>query len=666
MLLNDQTYITDGFNSLPVEVVKMSVSEWAENKRFIPSELSPRPGFWSNTWNPHFVEIMDCLSDNSPIQQTTLMKGAQIGATTAAENWIGYTIDESPAPFFYLTADKDLAESAMEVKISALVNHCGLSDKIKASDPTSRRTGSTKTLKEFTGGFIRAVGANNPGKLRAISVKRFYADELDGMPDTVGDEGDPVRLAQKRTNAYGKRRKMFFTSTPTIKQTSKIDRLYKEGDERQRYVPCPHCEFKQTLVMKGKQEDGREYGLNIEVDKDGYLIPEEVFYICCECGAAIYDHHKPAMFANANQVVDGTPYAEWRPTSRAKDDFTRSYHLNALYSPLGMYSWVDIAREFTEVFDVVTGRVKDVDGYKSFVNTITGLPWEERGEAPTFERVITHRRAIYGRNQIPNKAALLETGSPVVMLTAAADVHKTRIDIEILGWCADGRSFSVDWRHLEPEENKTVEDADSLMWFKLADIIENERWVSDDGRSYPIKLTLVDAGYATDSVRSFCGRYSSGVIPIFGRDSMRKTAALKNFFFHDKTHAADINVTLYKDRLASWLRSDWRDGEDQPMGYPNYPHDYGDDYFREYEAEQKMVEKSRKTGEVIGYNWIKIPNKPNHAWDCRVYNMAALDMFALQVTRELNEDPKELRIDYAAFWKWAVEFGEGVLWVDVN
>ena len=652
ILESDADYIRRGFLSLPFEMVKIRVSEWAEQKRFIPSEFSPKPGYWSNDWNPHFVEIMDALSDDSPIQQVTLMKSAQIGATTAAENWIGYTIDESPAPFFYLTADKDLAESAMEQKISALILHCGLSEKIKASDPTSRRTGSTKSLKEFAGGFIRAVGANNPGKLRSISVKRFYGDELDGMPDTVGEEGDPIRLALKRTNAYGRRRKIFFTSTPAIMQTSKINRLYKLGDQRQRFVPCPHCGHMQVLTMKGTKEDGTRFGLNIEIDEDGYLIPESVFYICADCGTAIFEHHKPEMFKKG----------EWRPTARARDNVTRSYHINALYSPLGMYSWEDIAREFVEVFDIAKDRIKDLEGYKSFVNTILGLPWEERGEAPTYERVITHRRAIYSRNKIPNESALRETGSQIAMLTAAADVHKTRIDIEIVGWCVDGRSYSIDWRHLEPEEGKTVEDLDSDMWKKLADILENERWTAEDGRSYGIMLTLIDAGYATDSVRRFCSNYSAGVLPIFGRDSMRKTSAMKNFYFHEKTNAADINVTLYKDRLASWLRSDWRDGELQPVGYPNYPSDYGDDFFREYEAEHKLAEKSRKTGQIIGYTWQKVPNKPNHAWDCRVYNMAALDMYALEITRELSGDAKALTINYADFWRWAIENGDGILW----
>lgn len=648
MLLTDFDYLKQKFNSLPCEAIKKTVSEWAEEKRFLPKELSPRPGFWDNSWNPHFIEIMDCLGDDSYIQELWLMKSAQIGATTAAENWIGYTIDESPTSFMYLTADDGLAETAMTLKVDALINHCGLSHLIKANTPNTKRSGNTKLTKEFPGGFIKAVGANAPGKLRAISVQRFYADELDGMPDRVGDEGDPVKLAEKRTNAYGRRRKKFFTSTPTIKQTSKISAGYETGDKRQRFVPCPHCNHMQTLVMKGKHEDGRVYGLYFEIDSGGRLKPETVVYVCMECGGFMKEHHKPQMFLRA----------EWRPTALAKNKFTRSYHINALYSPITMFSWIDIANEFVDCFNIKNGRVKDIEKYQVFQNTILGIPWEERGEAPSYERVIAHRRGIYRRNEIPNHYALQETGSNILMLTMTADVHKERIDVEVLGWCKDGRSYSIDWRHLEGDTDNLQGSA----WVDLRELIENTEWVSDDDRRYRVMLTLVDAGYRTDSVKKFCEEYACGVIPIFGRDTIRKTSSTRNFYFHEKTYAADVNVTLYKDRLAAWLRSDWNDGELQPMGYPNYPEDYGDDYFREYEAEHKVVQKHSKTGQVYGYSWEKLPNKDNHAWDCRVYNMAALDMFALEILRDINEDPKLTIINYAEFWEWAIENGEGLLW----
>ncbi|MCK4960455.1 MAG: hypothetical protein KAT00_13675, partial [Planctomycetes bacterium] len=54
----------------------------------------------------------------------------------------------------------------------------------------------------------------------------------------------------------------------------------------------------------------------------------------------------------------------------------------------------------------------------------------------------------------------------------------------------------------------------------------------------------------------------------------------------------------------------------------------------------------------IGFYWMKISESaPNHAWDCRVYNMAALDIIIFTTcASQLGIEA----IDYAAFWEWAI------------
>jgi phage terminase large subunit GpA-like protein len=63
---------------------------------------------------------------------------------------------------------------------------------------------------------------------------------VDGFPSDVDGEGDPVALAERRTTTFA-RRKILLTSTPTVKDFSRIEAEYLRSDQRRFYVPCPKC-----------------------------------------------------------------------------------------------------------------------------------------------------------------------------------------------------------------------------------------------------------------------------------------------------------------------------------------------------------------------------------------------------------------------------------------
>jgi phage terminase large subunit GpA-like protein len=642
--MRDAQWLDEAVGGLTDEVLRLLMSEWAAAERYLPPELTSKPGAWDNNYTPYLTEPMDCLSANSATRKVVVMKGAQIGATTGLiENNIGYTIKHDPSGMLYVSADKELTKMGVEVKVDRMLASCGLKDRIQSADEGSRKTGNTSSKKEFPGGFLLAVGAQNPGKLRSMSVKKMLLDELDGFPDKLGNEGDPVKIAEQRTKAFEAVRSILYLSTPLVTQTSKINKLYKRGDQRKYFVPCKECNHMQPLVWQGKKEDGSKYGVTFDVTDKGVLIEDSVGYICENCGG-IWRNYDKAWFL---------PRGEWRPTADTQERGLRSYHMPGMLSPPGMCSWTGMVYDYLDAWDAVAGRVKDIEALKTFYNTGLGLPWEERGEAPKYEVIVSHRRLDYSRSEVPNGMALIETGAPVVLLTCAVDVHKTRLDVEIIGWCVHGRSYSIDWRHLEGDTDDT--DSPGSPWTALREIIEREVFVADDDRKYQVQLTLVDAGYKTDTVYQFCKEYETGVYPIMGRDAPPKHARFREFDDYDNKMGArsfNINVTLYKDRLAAWLKRDWYEGELQPVGYPNYPQDYGDDYFREYEAESKKEKLNSKTNQRMGFYWVKTsPNAPNHAWDCRVYNMAALDIIVFTVcSTELGIDA----IDYNTFWEWAV------------
>ncbi len=125
---------------------RIRVSEWAEQKRFLPQGLTSMPGPWRNEVTPYLTEIMDCFSMSSPVQKVAIMKGTQLGFTVGVgENWIGYMIDDVPGPMLFVSGDKTMAEAAIEVRVDRMIETAGLQGKIfsQAEKAHKKKTGDT-------------------------------------------------------------------------------------------------------------------------------------------------------------------------------------------------------------------------------------------------------------------------------------------------------------------------------------------------------------------------------------------------------------------------------------------------------------------------------------------------------------------------------------------
>ena len=76
----------------------LTVSEWADQHRPLSSRASAEPGRYRMARTPYLREITDALSPRHPAQRISFMKAAQVGATEAGNNWIGYVIHHAPRP----------------------------------------------------------------------------------------------------------------------------------------------------------------------------------------------------------------------------------------------------------------------------------------------------------------------------------------------------------------------------------------------------------------------------------------------------------------------------------------------------------------------------------------------------------------------------------------
>jgi phage terminase large subunit GpA-like protein len=156
------------------------------------------------------------------------MKGAQLGATEAALNWLGYIIHHAPGLALLVMPSLDMARRNTRTRLDPMIEATPvLRDAIAA--PRSRDAYNSAFTKSFPGGMLVMTGANSAAALRSTPARYLALDEVDGFPPDCGGEGDPVALAIARTVTFAGRRKILLTSTPTVAGVSRIE---KEGGHR--------------------------------------------------------------------------------------------------------------------------------------------------------------------------------------------------------------------------------------------------------------------------------------------------------------------------------------------------------------------------------------------------------------------------------------------------
>jgi phage terminase large subunit GpA-like protein len=107
-----------------------------------------------------------------------------------------------------------------------------------------------------------------------------------------------------------------------------------------------------------------------------------------------------------------------------------------------------------------------------------------------------------------------------------------------------------------------------------------------------------------------------------------------------------------KDRISNaFMNLNWNENERQPAWYPNFADDFRDDYFLQFEAEERVDVKDQ-FGRWLKTIWKPFFGKPNHALDTYCYNLAALEIYAKDWCRiQLGLDA----LDWEAFWESAKE-----------
>ena len=377
---------------------KLSVSEWADKRRVLDEKTSAQPGQWKTSATPYLKGIMDAFNDPE-IEEVIFVKPTQVGGTEAMMNMLGYCIEQDPSSALVVYPTLDLAEYASKNRIQPMVDLCrNLKQKYYISD-------SKRLELQFDGMYVVLSGANSPASLASRPCRYLFLDEVDKFPVNAGKEADPISLARERTKTYTYNKKIFQTSTPTLSKGN-IWKAHKAADEqRENYVPCPHCGFMQ--ILKFPQIKWREGASDDEARDTSW-------YECEKCNAKITDGYKIQMLRAG----------EWRAIKKAERPRKVSFRINTLYSP-----WVrfgDIAYEFLKSKDFP-------ELLQNFINSWLAEPWQETRQKMDSD-VIKDRQTEYPEGLVPPN---------ILGLTGGADIQGDHIYWTVRAWGEGLTSWNI-------------------------------------------------------------------------------------------------------------------------------------------------------------------------------------------------------------------------------
>jgi phage terminase large subunit GpA-like protein len=596
-------------------------SEWAEQNIWLRKGTTPRPG--ELRLETYQREIVDVFKDPN-VTEIVFVKPTQVGWSLILNTITAYSICVDPRPLMIVQPTSDNAKDYGRKRINPLIQDC---PELKKRIRQAKRTkgGNTLKLKEFPGGFLKLAGANVGTDLRSDMVEIVLMDEVEAYPDDVGGEGDPMEVAENRTETVNCP-KILKGSTPAKpKGLSRLEKRWLASDQRRFYVTCPHCSLEQVLWWQDPQT--KEYRLVYKVNEEtGEVDPDSVEYVCAGCRRGIREKHKKAMLDRGRWIAT---YPERSVVG---------FHLNALYRPW-KDSWAALAQKWVDAQG-------DVEKLKEFVTLQLGEFWEERGSSLDAQGLAA-RLEPYGGTTV-ERFSEFDVPNGAALLTCQADVQGNRIEASVKAWGPGEESWLVAYEIFWGDPS-----TDQDVWDQL-EALRLREFVHESGIKLRPLITVIDSGDGdrNDAVYDFVLPRQTlrdrvfatkGVDmhakPILVQEGSTKRHAIRLFTI--ATHAAKERI-FSRLQLAVPTTDENGATKPYPPGFIHLPAWVTDEYLDQLTSEKKVRMRDKKRGGKVKTRWIKTHER-NEALDCEVLSLAALFILQNYINPGLYRDLAKFR-----------------------
>jgi phage terminase large subunit GpA-like protein len=591
-------------------------SEWAAANMILPPGLSSEPGRLNLGRTPYLAEVLDAVAEPG-IEEVDVVKGTQLGATTALQVLLAYWAACDPGPALLVYPNEGSAKEALVDRILPV---------LRASPPTrallpARQADLRQAVLKLDSMPIHAAWSGSAQSLASRAIRYLGLDEVDKYLGFVGKEADPVSLARERTATYQHRRRIFMASTPTTRQGI-VWRAWETCPDRRHYhVACPSCGEYQRLVMgrlrwpeRNPNETRHEQAERIEVQGLAR-------YRCEHCETELEESMKARMltsgrWASEGQRVlrDGTVEGE-RPESRRV-----AFHLTGLLSP--WRTWSTVAGMFL--------RAKGSEsGVMNFRNSVLGECYETTIAAPKLDAVrakaAAAREAGIRAHVVPPWAVALVTG---------ADVQLGHAFYTTMAFGRGFRSRLVAYGRVDGPGMAGLEQL-----VRVALGVEYPVEGRDPAAPGMMPAVLwIDSGYRTseayslaamDPARIFACMGARTATPASHVSRSRVTCSLPGQG-DQPIERLMIDTNYFKDMVASRLRA--LPGEE---GCLELNGDVDEELCRQLTSEHKALVRER--GGAV-FRWEPVSQGvANHYWDCVVLATACAHQYRIGLFREEDQ-----------------------------
>ncbi len=572
---------------------KLTLSEWADEYAYLSAESSAEGGRWHTL--PYQKAMMDAITDPK-IEQVTVMKSARVGYSKILNHIIAYHIHQDPCGIMVVQPTIEDAAGYSKEEIAPMIRDTKVLTNL-VSDAKTRDSNNTILQKQFPGGVLSLVGANSARGFRRVSRRIVLFDETDGYPASAGTEGDQIKLGIARTQ-YFWNRKIVAGSTPTIKDFSRIERLFEQSDQRRYYVPCCHCGHMQYLRWP-----------NMRYQDDD---PSTASYACEECGALIPHSKKRWMVERG----------EWRATQPGNGRHA-GFHIWAAYSYSPNAEWSNLVEEFLL-------SKNDPEQLKTWINTTLGECWEDEYASKVGAEGLMERAANekYEKGVPPKEVLILSLG---------CDVQDDRLSMSLWGIGRNEEMYLVDRKVIYGSP------ARADLWKQMDEVLM-DKYKNEDGVELKIDAAAIDTGgHFTQEVYQYVRERSHlGLIGIKGMGQKGKPPIGKptkvDINFSGKALRKGVQLfPVGVDTIKTTLHNRLKDAE-LGDGYIHFYPTITTDYFQELTAERQVLRYKHGYQERV---WVKKSNARNEALDEMVYAYAAFCRFKQRYDRRTIWDQLE-------------------------
>jgi phage terminase large subunit GpA-like protein len=569
---------------------------------------------WTALGAPYLREIADCLGEEHPCNRVVVRKSQQTGVSILALGWMLYIADREPANTLYGGPGGDFLRDLAGQKFGPLIAAWQKRMRRVVIEPQTSRSGAGSTTfeKRFPGGYVAFVNANSATDLASKTAKKGVKDEFSKWQYIPG-VGDPSTLFEGRFTAFRRTKdfKIFELSTPevdsgdedgAIEGHCRIDRSFRASDRRFWHIRCPECRNLLTMEIAG-----------LAIDYDH---PHRTRYRC-RCGHMISEAERVGAIRCAEEEGAG-----WIPSI---DDPGRQpgFHVDAFISLMMSFEAI--------VEDKIANDKNGEKGKKDFANTVLGLPYRYKGDAPDWKRLMERREDNLLRYRVPARGLLL---------VASADVQMRGIWYEVIAISPNRETWVVDRDYIDGDTSSPH----NPVFADLRALTLDKAFPDAFGRMRTIDALGIDSGYRAHVVYAWV-RANQRLHPMTGRDMVLAIKGMDGWNPPPIGTPTPVDIDLDGKKIRQgcklWPVGTWslkagfysdlhkvgiRSGEMvDPDGYCHFGRWLDEAYFKQITSEHLTDIIVRKR--VTGRRWEKTTD--NHLLDCRIYNLALAEYLGL-------------------------------------